>query len=62
VEQPNENLNANNSNASEHENLDGGNNNVSDNEPEQQSFTTNIYDRANWNNLDDKLRDILMEK
>jgi hypothetical protein len=61
VEQPNENLDANNSNGSEHENSDGDNNNMSDHEPEQQHFTINIYDPANWDNLDDKLSDILVE-
>lgn len=68
-EPPHENLDESDNNANGHENSgDGagaasGNENLDGNDNEtEQPFRANIYDPANWGHLDDKAREILVEK
>ncbi|KAE8778692.1 hypothetical protein D1007_48382 [Hordeum vulgare] len=68
-EQPTENTNATdddmdmgNGNSSEHENVARSSNYESPSVDKQQPFSVDIFDPRNWDNLDDKARDILVKK
>lgn len=58
----NENLGEGDNAASAHENLDQNDNNLSESEHEQPTFAVDCFDPGHWDNLDDKAKDILVQK
>ena len=53
-------MNGGNSNSSEQENVTHSPNSESPGVDKQQPFTVDIFDPRNWDNLDDKARDIFV--